>query len=93
MAKHEDSYEEWLRGFTSSPFTSTQLEGIKGRPEATSAGEVKHLVEEVELLRFLLKSLLEYTEAREREHGWEAEQAEKLCPLLDVVRFMLSARE
>ena len=92
MKKDEEgSLDAWLEGFTSSPYTRNQLNEIRARADNVSAGEVKHLVKEVELLRYLLKALLEYSEQFERELTSNMEENQN--QLFDVVRFMLSARE
>ena len=91
MKDEEGSLEAWLEGFTSSPYTGNQLNEIRARADNVSAGEVKHLVKEVELLRCLLRALLEYSEKFERE--LTSNIGENKNQLFDVVRFMLSARE
>ena len=93
MAGNDDSFEEWLEGFTSSPYTSNQLKEIKARAENVSASEVKQLVKEIELLRSLLKPMLEYSENLESDHRSKASEKESKNQLLELVRFMLSGRE
>lgn len=93
MTKDEDSFEEWLEGFVSSPYTGNQLKEIKVCADNVSDNEVNHLVKEVELLRFLLKSLLEYCENLENESLGRATEVKNQNQLFDIVRFMLSSRE
>jgi hypothetical protein len=92
MKDEQDSFEDWLEGFASSPYTSDQLSAFKARPDDVSASEVKRLVEEVELLRDLLKALFEYCEEVEYKIASNAEAEKNKNALFDLIRFMLSAR-
>ena len=89
----KDSFEEWLDGFTSTPYTDHQLNEIKSRADRVSPGEVEQLVKEIELFRSLLKSLLEYSENREKESGLQATEGTNQNQLFGLIRFMLSERK
>lgn len=91
MNNEEDSFEDWLQGFGSSPYTSNQLNDIKARSDNVSAVEINHLVKEVELLRHLLRALLEYSQNLEMSSNTEL--GENKNELFDLARFMLSVRE
>lgn len=61
----EESFDEWLTDFASSPYTTQELSALKTRPEAITSDEVQALIMEIEFLRYLLKSLLERRETAE----------------------------
>jgi hypothetical protein len=93
MIHNTDSFEDWLEGFASIPFTSAQLNDLKARAEQVSASEVKQLVKEIELLRSLLNSLLEYSENLDREPQSKTFETASRNQLFDLVQFMLSRRD
>lgn len=92
MSKKNESCEEWLQEFGASPLTTQELHEMKLRLSSTTGAEVKHLIDEVELLRFWLKSLLEYIEAQERNLDQETPNETQKNQLLKLARFIISTR-
>lgn len=84
MSNSDKEYEEWIRDFSRRAFNEKQLDEIEQLARAKSDEQLRVLVQEVKLLRWLSESLLSVVE----NSGHQSNPN-----FLDLARFLVNARK